>query len=349
MAAFGIGRRVISAGGPCFVIAEAGSNHNGDLAMAVALIDVAAQAGADAVKFQMFRADALYPPNAGVIDEARIGAPIHQALSALELPERWLPTLRDRARDRGLEFLVSVFDEQSADAADPYVSAFKIASYELTHHPLIRHVAGKGKPLIISTGVAELSEVAETVAVAREAGATALALLQCTAEYPAPIESLNLAALVTMRQQFDVPTGLSDHSEDPWIGPIAAVALGATVVEKHFTLSNKMPGPDHEFALEPDELSAMVRSIRMTEVALGSGIKSSQPVEALRRAFGRRTLFVTTTVEPGTRFTTENIKILRCGVHEPGLPPRDYERVLGAKAARKIDSYTPIRAEDVST
>ena len=168
---------------------------------------------------------------------------------------------------------------------DPYVPAYKIASYEMTHLPLVRHTASKGKPVIISTGTAHLEEVDETVDAFRQTGNQGLMLMQCTASYPAPTETLNLRAITTMQQSFGVPVGLSDHSRDPIIGPLAAVGLGANLIEKHFTLSNRLPGPDHEFAVEPGELRQMVQQIRQVEQALGSGDKAVQSVETELRGF----------------------------------------------------------------
>jgi len=342
-----IGERWVGEGEPCFIIAEAGSNHNGSLEMAKRLIDVAAQAGADAVKFQTFRARALYSTKAGTIDAERIGAPIYEALAKLEMPPAWIPELAQYCRQKGSIFLSSAFDEESVDALTPYVPAFKIASYEITHIPLILHIATKNLPIILSTGTAELDEVAEAVTTIRQAGVQDIILLQCTAEYPAPVDSLNLRALVTMRDVFKVSTGLSDHSRDPVLAPAAAVALGANVIEKHFTLSNLLPGPDHEFALEPHELRLMIKHIRQTELALGTGVKSRHPVEAKRTAFGRRCVFAIQDIQPGEIFTTRNVAILRCGELNPGLHPKYLMQILGAKSVRLVTSGTPVSAEDV--
>src|SRR5687767_268242 len=268
-----IGERVVGDGSPCFVIAEAGSNHNGRLDEAKSLIRLAADAGADAVKFQTFRADKLYSKNAGRSEYLQLDQPIFDIIAAMEMPYEWLPVLASEAARQGILFLSTPFDEESADALEPHVPAYKIASYEMTHLPLVRYIAKKGKPLIISTGTADLDEVRETVEAVRAAGNDQLIMLQCTASYPAPLESLNLRAMTTMREELDVLVGLSDHSREPLIGPVAAVALGAAVIEKHFTFSNELPGPDHRFAIEPDELRAMVRSIRECQAALGDGQK----------------------------------------------------------------------------
>ncbi|MBI4789813.1 MAG: N-acetylneuraminate synthase family protein [Chloroflexi bacterium] len=342
-----IGGRWVGESEPCFIVAEAGSNHNGDLEIAKRLVDVAVKAGADAVKFQTFRAHALYSPKAGTIDAKRIGAPIYQALAKLEMPYSWIPALADYCRRQGIVFLSSPFDEESADLLAPYVPAFKVASYEISHIPLIKHIAAKNLPIILSTGTADLEEVAEAVNTIRQAGLREIVLLQCTAEYPAPIESLNLLALVTMRERFQLLTGLSDHSRDPVLAPTAAVTLGATIIEKHFTLSNSLPGPDHEFALEPDELATMVNRIRQTELALGTGIKQRQPVESKRTEFGRRCIFASQEIRPGDTFTKSNTAVLRCGELTAGLHPRYLDNILGTRAARQIAQGVPVYPQDV--
>jgi len=338
-----VGRRRIGDGHPCYVIAEAGSNHDGRLDQARRLIDVAAEAGADAVKFQLFRAKKLYARKAGRSEYLKLDRPIYDIIADMEMPYEWLPPLARHAAERSIDFMASVFDEESVDVLDPLVAAFKIASYEMTHLPLVRHAAAKKKPLIVSTGTADLDEVRETVAAI---GAAPFALLQCTAAYPAPLDALNVRAVVTLKATFGVPVGLSDHSRDPLIGPLAAVALGANVLEKHFTLSNRLPGPDHGFAIEPHELSELVRRVRETERALGTGDKKVQPVEEELRRFARRAIFVARDVAAGEPLGPDNLVILRCGALEPGLPPSAWERVLGRRAARPLSAEAPLTAAD---
>src|SRR5437867_5269010 len=207
-----IGERWVGDGEPCFIVAEAGSNHNGNFEQALRLIDVAAEAGADAVKFQIFRAAKLYPRTAGYIDEERVKTDIYQALAALEMPAEWVPRLSAYCRQKEVLFISSVFDEVTADEIEPYMPAFKIASYELTHYPLLRHVASKGKRIILSTGASDIDEVVGAVEELRTAGCKQIVLLQCTADYPASLQSLNLRTLVKLKEFFSVPTGLSDHS-----------------------------------------------------------------------------------------------------------------------------------------
>lgn len=338
----------IEAGGPCYVIAEAGSNHNGDLGLALRLIGVAAEAGADAVKFQLFRADKLYPRAAGSADYLRDDEDIYDVIERMELPLEWLPKLSDASAEAGIDFIVSIFDEESADAVDPYVPAFKLASYELTHHPLLRHIAAKGKPLVISTGAADLEEVKEAIEVARSEGNDKLVVLQCTAAYPARIEALNVSAVATLRSELGIPVGLSDHSSDPVIAPVMAVALEASVIEKHFTLDRTLPGPDHRFALEPDELARMILAIREAEKALGSGRKEVLPDEQELREFARRSVFAVGDIPAGSELKPGNVAVLRTGKRGHGIDPADLDRLLGRRVRRPIAANTPIHWEDVA-
>lgn len=342
-----IGNRWIGDGEPCFIIAEAGSNHNGTIERARQLVDVAASAGADAVKFQLFRAAKLYAKNAGESKYLEMEKPIYDVIADLEMPYEWLAQLSERCRERGILLLASAFDEDSADELDKYVEAFKVASYEVTHLPLIQHLARKGKPVIISTGTANLEEVKMTVDEFRRAGNEGLILMQCTAAYPAPVESLNIKAVETMKSAFGVPVGLSDHSRDPLVGALVAVGVGANLIEKHFTLSNRLPGPDHKYALEPAELSIMIRRVREAEKALGSGEKTMQPVEAELKRFARRYVYAVRDIASGEKFTRVNIAVLRSGNLEPGLDPIEYPKLLGQRAAKHIRAESPLTSADI--
>jgi N-acetylneuraminate synthase len=230
---------------------------------------------------------------------------------------------------------------------DPFLPAFKVASYEMTHIPLLRHIARKGKPMIVSTGTATLDEVLRSVEVLRSEGNGQIVLLQCTARYPSPLDAVNVRAMVTLREATGLPTGLSDHSRDPIVAPMTAVALGAVMVEKHFTIRNTLPGPDHKFALEPQELKEMVRRIREVEQALGHGRKERLEVEAELHAFARRSVFAVMPISAGERLSTENIAVLRCGRLGHGLPPEAYESLLGRTAKRPISPEELIRREDL--
>lgn len=343
-----LGSRSIGPGEKTYVIAEAGSNHNGNLEQAFALIDIAVEARADAVKFQTFRADALYPRSAGQTDYLALPRSIHDVIREMEMPAEWIPKLAERCRERGIDFLSTPFDELSADLLDQHVALFKIASYEMTHTPLVQHIARKGKPAIMSTGTASLSEVGEAVQAFRDTGNDQLILMQCTARYPVPPHALNLLTIPLMRSTFDVPVGLSDHSRGALIGPVAAVALGAAVIEKHFTLSNRLPGPDHVYALEPPELAQMIAAVREAETVLGSGVKEPLPDEMELRSFARRSVFSTRPIAAGERLTADNIAVLRCGKLGYGMHPREYPSLLGRTARRAIEPEALIRTEDVS-
>ncbi|HEY3165560.1 MAG TPA: pseudaminic acid synthase [Candidatus Limnocylindrales bacterium] len=338
-----IGDREVGGGAPVYVIAEAGSNHDRNLDQAKRLIDVASAAGADAVKFQTFAADrivaetktrakyldGLLPPDKTMSDLFR----------ELELPREWHADLFGHATDAGLDFLSTPFDFEAVDLLDGLgVKAFKVASYELWHLPLIREVASRGKPIICSTGMADLADVQDAVDTVAATGNEQLILLHCVVNYPPPFAELNLRAIQTMRTAFGVPVGYSDHS--PGItAPIVATALGAAVIEKHYTLSRDLPGPDHRFAIEPDELTAMVQGIRDAHDALGSGIKKMARAEADLYTTARRSLFAARDIAAGTVLTDDDVAILRPGT---GIEVRDLEKVVGRTAQRAIGRHEPL-------
>jgi sialic acid synthase SpsE len=339
-----VGERWIGAGEPCYIIAEAGSNHNGSLETALALIDVAAEAGADAVKFQGFRARTLYPRSAGRSDYLGDPRSIYDIIEAMELSPAWLPTLAARCAKRNVHFLCTPFDEAWVELLDGHVPAFKLASYEMSHLPLARAVLARGKPVFASTGAHTLDEVRPLLDVAREVGNEALVVLQCTAAYPTPPHAVNARAIATLREATGHLVGLSDHSRDPIVAPVVAVALGACVIEKHFTLSNRLPGPDQAFAVEPDELARLVRAVREAEAVLGTGDKKLQPVESELRRFALRSVFAVRAIRAGDAFSPENVSVLRNGVNAPGLPPAAYPRLLGRRAASDTAADAPITA-----
>ena len=347
MAKFHIGDQPIGPDEPTFVIAEAGSNHNGDLETAKELIDVAAEAGADAVKFQTFRAEDLYVEESGEVEYLDDDRSIYEIIESMEMSYEWIPELYEYCLECGVQFMSTPFDERSAAELEEYVPAWKVASYTSSHIPFLRHLAGTDKPIIMSTGAHELDEVAESVAELREAGVTDLVLLQCVAAYPTPLSEINVRVVETLREEFDVPSGLSDHTLDPVTAPSAAVALGASVVEKHFTLDKSMEGPDHEFALEPDELDRMVSAIRDTEAAIGSGEKRVLDVEKELHDKARRAIHAVEDIEAGEELTEENLKILRPGENNSGLDPKFYDEVVGTTTTRGISRGTGITWEHI--
>ena len=329
-AEFRIGARTVGPGHPTYVIAEAGANHNRDLGIARELIDVAAEAGADAVKFQTYSGATLYSKKT---PKFKYLAPITdksptELLEDISLPREWQPELAAYARERGVEFMSTPFDHDAVRELDALgVPALKIASFEIVDLTLVRAAAETGRPLLISTGMAVLGEVEDALNAAREAGAPAVGLMQCTSVYPAPAETINLRAMGTMERAFGVPVGLSDHSLGIAV-PIAAGALGAAFVEKHYTLSREMTGPDHPFALEPDELRAMVSGIREAQAARGHGRKDGPTPEEREEMFtlGRRSLIATRDLAAGTVLEPDMITVKRPGF---GIAPKFMDLVLG--------------------
>jgi N-acetylneuraminate synthase len=341
-----IAGRMIGPGYSCFIIAEAGVNHNGSLEMARQLVDVAAKAGANAVKFQTFRADRVATPNAAKADyQLRTTASSEsqlEMLRRLELPQQAHRALAESCHQRGILFMSTPFDEESADfLAELGVPAFKIPSGEITNLPFLAHVAHKGKPMVVSTGMSHLAEVADTVRVIRDAGNGQIVLLHCVSDYPADPKEANLRAMLTMAEAFGVPVGYSDHTPGIEVA-LAAVALSACVIEKHFTLSRSLPGPDHQASLEPQELAALVQGIRRVEAALGHGRKEPTPSEADTAAVARRSLVAARDISIGKTLTPELIAIKRPGT---GLPPALINQVIGRIAARDIPAGTVLRLE----
>ncbi|QCC46946.1 N-acetylneuraminate synthase family protein [Halobellus limi] len=347
MSGFEIGDRKIGPNEPTYIIAEAGSNHNGDLEIAKELIDVAADAGADAVKFQTFRAEDMYVEESGEVEYLDDDRSIYEIIESMEMPFEWIPKLHEYCHERGVQFLSTPFDERSAEKLEEFVPAWKVASYTSSHIPFLEHLAKTDKPIIMSTGAHELEEVAESVGVLREHDVSDLVLLQCVAAYPTPLSDINVRVVKTLQEEFDVLSGLSDHTLDPVIAPSAAVALGATVVEKHFTLDKSMEGPDHQFALEPNELDQMVSAIRGTETAIGGSEKSVLNVEKELYEKARRAIHAVNNIEKGDRFTSENINILRPGEQKAGLHPKFYDEILDETASRNVEKGDGIHWDDV--
>jgi len=347
MNSFEIGDRLVGPGEPTFVIAEAGSNHNGDLDTAKELIDVAADAGADAVKFQTFRAEDLYVEESGEVEYLDDDRSIYDIIESMEMPYEWIPELHDYCLDREIQFMSTPFDERSAEELAEYVPAWKVASYTSSHIPFLRHLADTDKPIIMSTGAHEIDEVSESVSTLLEAGVEGLALLQCVAAYPTPLSEINVRVVETLQEEFGALSGLSDHTLDPVTAPSAAVALGASVVEKHFTLDKSMEGPDHEFALEPDELDTMVSGIRDTEAALGTGEKRVSEVEQELHDKARRAIHAIEDIAAGEELTEENLRVLRPGEKQSGLHPKLFDELVGATATRDIGSGKGLTWEDI--
>jgi N,N'-diacetyllegionaminate synthase len=319
------------------IIAEAGVNHNGDIELAKRLIDVAADAGADLVKFQTFSAERLATqsaPKADYQNQTTDQAESQFAmLKQLELSADMHEALIAHCQQRNIGFFSTGFDIQSLDyLASLGAERFKIPSGEITNLPYLRHVGGFGKPVILSSGMATLGEIEAALEVLETAGTprTQITVLHCNTEYPTPMQDVNLRAMCSIRDAFGVDVGYSDHTAGIEV-PIAVVALGATVIEKHLTLDRNSPGPDHKASLEPDEFAAMVRAIRNIEQATGDGIKRPSPSEAKNKPIARKSLVAAKPICAGERFTAENVTAKRPGT---GMSPMRWDEVIGRVAGR---------------
>ena len=329
-----------------FIIAEAGVNHNGSLQIAKRLVDAAVKAGADAVKFQTFKADKVVSSHASkAAYQKSTTDPAESQLEMvrrLELPHEAFRELKAYCDQRGILFMSTPFDEDSVDFLDSIgVPVFKVPSGEVINHPFLKYVAQKGKPLIMSTGMAYLSEVDEAVRVVWGTGNEQLVLLHCVSNYPADPADANLRAMQTMVMAFQVPVGYSDHTLGIEVA-LAAVALGACAIEKHFTLDRDLPGPDHRASLEPAELKAMVDGIRKVEQALGNGRKMPASSEEDTRRVTRRSLVAAHDILAGTVLTEEAIAIMRPGT---GLPPALCQYVVGRRARVDISAGSLLSLE----
>jgi N-acetylneuraminate synthase len=332
----------------CFVIAEAGVNHNGDPQLARRLVDAAADAGADAVKFQTFDPATLAAPSAPKAEYQKAGskdsADQQEMLRKLMLPAEMHADLQRHARARGLIFLSSPFDEASADFLERLgVPLFKVPSGEITNHPFLAHLARKGRPLLVSTGMCELGEVESAVAVIRASGDPPLALFHCVSNYPARPEDANLRAMATMRAAFAVPVGWSDHTLGVDVA-VAAVAMGAELLEKHLTLDRELPGPDHRASLDPSEFARMIRGIRQAEAALGTGEKHPVASEAAIAAVARKSLHWRVPLAPQERVAPDHLIALRPGT---GLPPYQSAKIIGRRVRTGVMQGTLVRDEDL--
>lgn len=339
-----IADRTVGEGVPCFVVAEAGANHNRDFELAKRLIDVAVEARVDAVKFQTYSADTLYSrktPRFRYLKDVA-DTDTHALLKSIELPRDWQRRLADYAREKSIIFFSSPFDTRAVDELDEIgVPLFKIASFELVDLPLIEYTASKGRPVVLSTGMATLGEIEEALLTCHKVGNEQIVLLQCASLYPSPAELINLRSMDTMRAAFGCPVGLSDHTLGIHVA-MGAAARGAAMLEKHFTLDRDMKGPDHPFALEPGELRAMVAGIREVESALGDGRKlGPSPAEADEMyRLARRSIVAACPIPRGTPITRDMLTVKRPGF---GIKPAQLGIVIGRPARVDID------ADDVIT
>jgi len=341
-----IGQHKIGTGQPCFVIAEAGVNHNGDLNSAFQLVEVAARAGANSVKFQTFKAKNLVSPSAPKADyqlkTTDAAESQYEMLRRLELSTKDHQQLLKHCKRNEILFMSTPFDEDSANMLDRLdMPAFKIPSGEITNLPFLAHVAQKGKPLIVSTGMSDLEEVKKAIHTITETGNQQLVLLHCVSSYPAASSDVNLKAMRTMADAFGLPVGYSDHTCGIEI-TLAAIALGAVVVEKHFTLDRNQAGPDHRASLEPDELIEMVKGIRKVESALGNGCKRPTEIEKKNALIVRKSLVAARDIAAGEILTEDMIAIKRPG---SGLDPQNRRNLIGRQIKHEIKADTVLKME----
>ena len=337
MKAIKIADRSVGSGHPCFIIAEAGVNHNGEMELAKRLINVAVEAGADAIKFQTFKAELVVSSNAPKAEYQQQNTSVAESqlemLQRLELSTEAQRQLQIFCQERGVQFISTPFDEESADLLDELgVPVFKIGSGEVTNRPFLEYIACKRKPVILSTGMSYLSEVDEAVRVICDAGCDQLILLHCVSNYPADPADANLHAMQTMAAAFQLPVGYSDHTPGIEVA-LAAVALGSCVIEKHFTLDKNLPGPDHRASLEPQELHALVAGIRNVELALGGGVKLPSKSEAHNRLVVRRSLAAACSISEGTILKADMLKALRPA---SGISPAFIQDVVGRTVRRPL-------------
>jgi len=338
-----IEKRFIGEGQPCFIIAEVGSNHGRKLDQAFKLIDVAVQAGADAVKFQTYSAETIYSkktPKPEYLKKKNLSGKnetLWDIIKRIEMPRDWHKKLADYCRKQGVIFLSTPFDLKAVDELEAVgVPAYKIASFEITHLPLLEKCAKTGKPIILSTGMADLSDIETALEVIDKAShrwPAQVALLHCAINYPPKYADINLRNMDTLRQAFEVPVGFSDHTLGHTVA-VAAVARGACIIEKHFTLDRKLPGPDHPFALEPNEFKTMVDAIRHTQAALGSGIKKRTKAEEELYRLARRSLVAACDIPQGIKITRKMIEVKRPGY---GIPTKLMDLVIGRTAKVNIE------------
>jgi N,N'-diacetyllegionaminate synthase len=334
---FKIGKYQIGDHCPAFIIAEAGVNHNGKLSWAKKMVDVAYDCGANAIKFQTYRTESIILQNTKkakyqLLDKAKESQ--YQMLKRLELGPKDFAALAQYTKKKKMVFLSTPFDNESVDLlADLDVPAFKVASGELTNYPLLKYISKKGRPMILSTGMATIEEISNTLKFLSSQGfSKGLALMHCTSDYPTKTEDVNLRVITSLKKRFKVPVGFSDHS----LGihsVIGAVSLGACIIEKHFTLNKKYPGPDHRASLSPEELKQMVDAIRATEIMLGTGVKGLTSEEKRTKTLARRSIVVRSDIPKGSRIKEDMITYKRPG---KGLSPQLYMKVIGKRAKRDL-------------
>jgi N,N'-diacetyllegionaminate synthase len=328
--------KLVGDGEPVFVVAEAGVNHNGSIVLAKRLVDAAKNAGADAVKFQTFKTEKVvteYAKKADYQKSAGSNESQYEMLRKLELKNERFTELFDYAKKKGIIFLSSAFDKESVDLLNNLgVSAFKVASGEITNFPLLRYIAGKKKPIILSTGMSTIHEISEALKIIRKEGVQDIILLHCVTSYPARKEDINLRVIETLRRKFKLPIGFSDHTLGPVVS-IAAVALGAVLIEKHFTLDRNLSGPDHSMSMQPNELKEMIAAIHEAKKALGTGVKRLTEDEKKTKKIARRSVVAKVSIRKGTIITESMLDTKRPGT---GIDPRRMNLIVGKRTRQDI-------------
>jgi N,N'-diacetyllegionaminate synthase len=342
---FKIGKTIIEETSPAYIIAEVGVNHNGDVNLAKDLIDVAVECGADAVKFQTFKAEKLVSKQAKQaeyqINNLKKQSSQYEMLKELELNFEDFKMLKDYCEGKGIEFISTPFDVESAQFLKEIgVHAIKIGSGDLNNIPFLQSIDELGIPVILSTGMANMAEVEEAVAALSQ---SQVSILHCTSNYPAPYEDVNLKAMETLKKSFNKVIGYSDHTLGNEVS-ISAVTMGAKIIERHFTLNQELPGPDHKASLEPEDLKDLIKSVRHVEAALGSGIKKCMPSEEPTKKVARKSLIALKAIEPGDTFTEENLGIKRPG---DGIEPKYLPLLLGRKAKSAIKEDKTITWDEI--
>ena len=342
-----INNRIIGPGHPAYIIAEMSGNHAGSIDRAIEIIHAAKESGADCVKIQTYTPDTITMDCDNeyfhIGDGTWAGENLYQLYGKAYTPWDWQPRLKEEADKIGIDFFSTPFDSTSVDFLEKMgVSFYKIASFELVDIPLIKYVAKTGKPIIMSTGMATLEEITEAVEAIKSTGNNQLALLRCASAYPAITDEMNLFTMMDMGDRFSVPVGLSDHSLGS-VGAVTAVALGGSIIEKHFCMSRDVENPDSGFSMEPAEFAQMVRDIRQAETAKGVVKYGPTSQEQSNLAF-RKSIFVSADIKAGEKLTSENIRVIRPSY---GLKPKHYEEVLGRVAATDLKRGEPLKWEDI--
>ena len=340
-----LGKKEIGAGNPAYLIAEMSANHAGDIVYAKEIIHAAREAGADCIKIQTYTPDTITIDCDNkyfqISDGTWNGENLYRLYQKAYTPWEWQKELKEEAQKTGIDFFSTPFDNTAVDFLEEIgIEFYKIASFEVVDIPLIEYVASRGKPIIMSTGMASLAEIDEAVAAVRRQGNDNLALLRCASAYPAITDEMNLRTMQNMAETFGVPVGLSDHSMGS-VGAVTAVALGASIIEKHFCLDRSIKNPDASFSMNPSEYRQMVKDIRQAEKAIGRVKYGPSEQEQPNLAF-RRSIFCVKDIKKGERITEENVRIIRPGY---GLKPKHYSEILGQTALRDIKRGTPVRFE----